>query len=67
MCLCVCWAGGGGGGVEGGGLGLGLGVKKVIFKAWHSGKLKLAYTNPNIVSTSPKNVLMSRIDFTVLL
>ena len=64
MCLCVCWAGGGG---EGGGLGLGLGVKKVIFKAWHSGKLKLAYTNPSIISTSPKNVLMSRIDFTVLL
>ena len=43
------------------------GAKKVIFKACHSGKLKLAYTSPNVISTSPKNVLMSRIDFTVLL
>ena len=65
--MCVCVLGGGGGGGEGGGLGLAQGAKKVIFKAWHSGKLKLAYTNPNIISTSPKNVLMSRIDFIVLL
>ena len=42
-------------------------AKKVIFKACHSGKLKLEYTSPNIISTSPKNMLMSRIDFTVLL
>ena len=43
------------------------GAKEVIFKACHSGKLKLAYTSPNIISTSPMNILMSRIDFTVLL
>ena len=43
------------------------GAKKVIFKASHSGKLKLAYTSPNIISTSLKNNFMSRIDFTVLL
>ena len=43
------------------------GAKKVIFKACHSGKLELACTSPNIISTSHKNILMSRIDFTVLL
>ena len=43
------------------------GVKKVIFKSCHSGKLKLEYTSPNVISTSPKNILMSRIHFTVLL
>ena len=43
------------------------GAKKVIFRACHSGKLKLACTSPNVISTSPKNILMSRIDFTVLL
>ena len=43
------------------------GAKKVIFKACHSGKLKLEYTSSNIISTCPKNILMSRIDFTVLL
>ena len=43
------------------------GAKKVIFRACHSGKLKLAYTSANVISTSPQNVLMSRIDFTVLL
>ena len=43
------------------------GAKKVIFKACHSGKLKLEYTSPNVISTSPKNILMSRIAFTVLL
>ena len=32
------------------------GAKKVIFKACHSGKLKLAYTSPNVISTSPKNI-----------
>ena len=34
--------------------------KKVIFTACHSGKLKLTFTSPNIISTSSKNVLMSR-------
>ena len=43
------------------------GAKKVIFRACHLGKLKLAYTSPNVISTSPKNILMSRIDFTGLL
>ena len=43
------------------------GTKKVIFTACHLGKLKLAYTSPNIISTSPKNFMMSRIDFRVLL
>ena len=43
------------------------GAKKVIFKACHSGKLKREYTSPNVISTSPKNILMSRIAFTVLL
>ena len=43
------------------------GAKKLIFTACHSGKLKLAFTSPDVVSTSPKNVLTSRIDFTVLL
>ena len=43
------------------------GAKKVVFKACHSGKLKLACTSPNVISTSPKKILMSRIDFTVLI
>ena len=43
------------------------GAKTVIFKACHSGKLKIEYTSPNVISTSPKNILMSRNDFTVLL
>ena len=43
------------------------GVKQVIFNACHSGKLELEYTSPNVISTSPKNILMSRIHFTVLL
>ena len=37
------------------------GTKKVIFRACHLGKLKLTFTSPNIISTSPKNVLMSRL------
>ena len=37
------------------------GAKKVIFTACHSGKLNLTFTSPNIISTSPKNVLMSRL------
>ena len=43
------------------------GAKKIIFTACHSGKLKLAFTSPEIISTSPKNILTSRIDLTVLL
>jgi len=43
------------------------GAKKVIFTACHLGKLKLAFTSPNVISTSSKTFLMSRIDFTVLL
>ena len=42
------------------------GPKKIIFTACHSGKLKLACTSPDVISTSPKSLLMSRIDFTVL-
>ena len=43
------------------------GAKKIIFTACHPGKLKLAFTSPDVISTSPKSFLMSRIDFTVLL
>ena len=45
----------------------GQGAKKIIFTACHLGKLKLAFTSPGVISTSPKSFLMSRIDFTVLL
>ena len=45
----------------------GQGAKKIIFTAWHSGKLKLAFISPDVISTRPKNFLTSRIDFTVLL
>ena len=41
------------------------GAKKIIFTACHSGKLKLAFTSPDVISNSPKNFLTSRIDFTV--
>ena len=37
------------------------GAKKAIFIACHSGKLKLTFTSPTIISASPKNVLMSRL------
>ena len=37
------------------------GAKKVIFTACHSGKLKQTSSSPNIISTSPENVLMSRL------
>ena len=40
------------------------GAKKIIFTACHLGKLNLAFTSPDVISTSPKNVLTSRIDFT---
>ena len=43
------------------------GAKKIIFTACHSGKLRLAFTSPDVISTSPKSFLTSRIDFTVLL
>ena len=43
------------------------GAKKIIFTACHSGKLKLAFTSPDVISTSPQNFLTGRIDFTVLL
>ena len=43
------------------------GAKKVIFTACHSGNLKLEFTSPDVISTSPKNFLTSIIDFTVLL
>ena len=39
------------------------GAKKIIFTACHLGKLKLAFTSPDVISTSPKNFLTSRIDF----
>ena len=39
----------------------------VITTACHSGKLKLAFTSPDVISTSPKSFLTSRIDFTVLI
>ena len=42
------------------------GAKKIIFTACHSGKLKPAFTGPDVISTSPKSFLTSRIDFTVL-
>ena len=35
------------------------GAKKVIFTACHSGKPKLTFTSPNIISNSAQNVLMS--------
>ena len=30
--------------------------KSFFIQACHSGKLKLAYTSPNVMSTSPKNI-----------
>ena len=43
------------------------GAKKITFTGCHSGKLKLAFTSPEVISTSPKSFLTRRIDFTVLL
>ena len=37
------------------------GAKKETFPACHSGKLKLIFTSPDIILTSLKNVLMSRL------
>ena len=39
------------------------GAKKIVLTACHSGKLKLAFTSPDVISTSPKTFLTSRIDF----
>ena len=36
------------------------GAKKISITTCHLGKLKLTFTSPNIISTSPKNVLISR-------
>ena len=44
-----------------------VGAKKTVFTACHSNKLKLAITSPDVISTSPKSFLTSRIDFIVLL
>ena len=43
------------------------GAKKIIFRACHLGKLKLAFTSPDFISTNPKSFSLSRIDFTLLL
>ena len=43
------------------------GAKKNIFTACHLGKLKPAFTSPDVISASPKYFLTSRIVFTVLL
>ena len=43
------------------------GANKIIFTACHLGKLRLAFTSPDVISTSPQNFLTSRIDVTVLL
>ena len=40
------------------------GAEKIIFTACPLGKLKLAFTSPAIISTSPKKELTSSIDFT---
>jgi len=41
------------------------GSKKIIFTACHLGKLKLAFTSLDVISTSPQNFLTRRIDVTV--
>ena len=61
----LCWQGGG---MLYGGMALTFqSAKKIIFTAYHLGKLKLAFTSPDVISTSPKSILTSRIDFTVIL
>ena len=42
-------------------------AKKIIYTACYSGKLKLAFTSPDVISASPKSFLKSGIDLTVLL
>ena len=34
-------------------------IKKIVFAACHSGKLKPAFTSPDVISTSSKNFLYS--------
>ena len=34
------------------------GAKKIIFTACHSGKLKLAFTSPDVISTSNKKLFV---------
>ena len=41
--------------------------RKLFLWQCHSCKLKLAFTSPDIISTSPKSFSSSRIDFTLLL
>ena len=43
------------------------GAKKIVFTACHSGKLKPAFTSPDVISTSLKNFLTNRTVFTVFL
>ena len=43
------------------------GAKKIVFAACHSGKLKVEFTSPDVILTSPKTFLTSKNDFTVLL
>ena len=43
------------------------GTKKITLTACHPGMLNLAFTSPDVISTSPKSFFMSRIYFTVLL
>ena len=41
--------------------------RKSSFSSLPFSKLKLAFTSPDVISTSPKSFLLSRIDFTLLL
>ena len=43
------------------------GCKENHFTAHHWGKMKLEFTSPDVISTSPRHFLTSRIDFIVLL
>ena len=43
------------------------GCKENHFYSLPFRQVKLAFTSPGVISTSPKNFLISRIDFTVLL
>ena len=37
------------------------GAKKIIFTACHSGRLKPAFTSPDVISTSPKNFWLAEL------
>ena len=54
---CKCPAVSEGGWGVGGGRGERHGTKKIIFTACHWGKLKLAFTSQDVISTNPKNFL----------